>query len=130
MKHPSVYVLSRDPFWRQAVIEGAGSGVSVKPIECPEGYPDCLEAMPDADPEALLLLDATGQSDVVSLARGLSAGGWGHIVVVAADPCSGDARAVLRERVAEDYWPKTYARKAIQRDIRQYMCEVWGIDNE
>ena len=130
MNRREVYALGQDRYWLEAVAQAAYAGVTVKPIECPEGYPDCLKGLPEADPKALLLLDATGQSDVVTLARLLRARGWLHIVVVAADPCSDQARAVLRERVADDYWHKTYARRAIQRDLRQYLHEVWGIEDE
>ena len=130
MNRRGVYALSRDRFWLEAVAQAADAGVTVEPVECPDGYPDCLKGLPEADSTALLLLDATGQSDVVYLARLLRARGWQHIVVVAADPCSKQARSVLRERVADDYWHKTYAREAIQRDLRQYVQEVWGIDHE
>lgn len=128
MKQRGIYALSQDRYWLKALAQAADVGVTVKPIECPEGYPDCLEGLPPADPKALLLLDATGQSDVAILARLLRARGWPHIVVVAADPCSQEARSVLRERVADDYWRKTYAREAIWRDLRQYVQEVWGND--
>ena len=130
MNQRDVYALSQDRYWLEALVQAADAGVTVRPVECLDGYPDCLTGLPEADPKALFLLDATGQSDVVPLARRLRARGWPHIVVVAADPCSAQARAVLRERVADDYWHKTYARRAIQRDLRQYLQEVWGIDDE
>ena len=143
MNQRDVYALSQDRYWLEALVQAADAGVTVRPVECLDGYPDCLTGLPEADPKALFLLDATGQSDVGPLARGaggyscspvtarrLRARGWPHIVVVAADPCSDQARAVLRERVADDYWHKTYARRAIQRDLRQYLQEVWGIDDE
>ena len=130
MNRRAVYALSHDPYWLEAVAQAAQAGLTVEQVECPEGYPDCLEGLPETDPSALLLLDATGQEDVVTLARLLRARGWLHIVVVAADPCSDQARAVLRERVADDYWHKTYARRAIQRDLRQYLHEVWGGEDE
>ena len=130
MNRRGVYALSRDRFWLEAVAQAASAGLIVYPVECPEGFPDCLDGLPEADPEALLLLDATGQSDVAYLARLLRKRGWRHIVVVAALSCSTQARAVLRERDADDYWHKTYAPEAIQRDVGQYIQEVWGTDNE
>jgi hypothetical protein len=125
-----VYALSQDPFWREAVAKATVAGVTVKPVECPDGYPDCLKWLTPADPEALLLLDATGQEDVAYLARLLRTHGWRHIVVVAADPCSTKARAVLTQGTADDFWHKTYARDVIRRDLRQYLQEAWGIDDE
>ena len=130
MNRRGVYALSQDRFWLDAVVQAASQGIMVQRVECPEGYPDCLKGLPEADLEALLLLDATGQSDVAYLAGLLRARGWRHIVVVAADPCSKQARDVLRERVAEDYWHKTYARETIQRDLDQYVQEVWGVNYE
>ncbi|UCC65449.1 MAG: hypothetical protein JSV36_10570 [Anaerolineae bacterium] len=125
-----IYALSQDPFWLDAVAQAAATGVQVEPIPCPDGYPDCLQRLPEANPEALLLLDATGQEDVPFLARRLRERGWQHIVVVAADPCSKEARDVLKEQVARDYWTKTYARDAIRRDLRQCLVELWGKDDE
>lgn len=130
MNRRGVYAISQDRFWLEAMGRAAVPGVRVEPVECLGGYPDCLKGLPEADPEALVLLDATGQSDVVYLARLLRARGWQHIVVVAADPCSRVARSVLRERVADDYWHKTYAREDIQRDLRQYLQEVWGMNDD
>jgi hypothetical protein len=130
MSRRCVYAVSRDRYWLEAVARAATADVTVERIECPNGYPDCLNELPEAASEAILLLDATGQSDVVYLARRLHNGGWEHIVVVAADPCSKEARAVLKERVADDYWHKTYAREAIQRDLGQYLQEIWGTEDE
>jgi hypothetical protein len=126
MNRRDVYAVSRDRFWLEAMARIEVTGVQIQPVECPDGYPDCLKGLPEADPEALLLLDATGQDDVATLARQLRARGWQHIVVIAADPCSHVARSVLRERIADDYWHKTYAREDILRDLRQYLQEVWG----
>jgi DNA-binding response OmpR family regulator len=130
MKRPNLYAVSQDRYWLEAIAQLADTGLAVEPLECVGGYPDCLQELPEAEPEALLLLDATGQSDVAHLSRLLRARGWQHVVVVAADPCSEEARAVLKERAADDYWHKTYARKAIQRDVDQYIADVWGRDDE
>jgi hypothetical protein len=130
MKRPALYAVSRDRYWLEAIAQLADTGLVVEPLECSQGYPDCLQELPEASPEALLLLDATGQGDVAYLSRLLRARGWRHVVVVAADPCSEEARAVLKQGAADDYWHKTYAREAIQRDVNQYIADVWGIDDE
>jgi hypothetical protein len=54
MNRRCVYALSQDRFWREAVAKVTIKDVVIKPIQCPDGYPDCLERLPKADPEALL----------------------------------------------------------------------------
>jgi hypothetical protein len=126
MKQHKVYALGRDKYWLEAVVEAAGENIPIGPIECVEDYPACLGHLPTADAQALLLVDATRQADVVELTRQLGACGWQHIVVVAADPSSKEARAVLRNRLAHDYWHKSYDRQVIRRHLERCLEELWG----
>jgi hypothetical protein len=130
MKQHKVYALGRDTYWLEAVVEAAGEDVPMERIECPDDYPLCLERLPAADAQALLLVDATRQADVVELARQLGVRGWRHIVVVAADPTSKEARAVLRDGLAHDYWRKSYERQVIRRHLEQCLEELEGMSDE
>jgi len=121
-----VYALGRDAYWLQAVARIADEAITVEPIRCPAAYPECLERLPTADRRALLLVDATGQPDVVGIVRGLRERGWQYVVVVAADPSWEEARAVLRGTVGHDYWEKSYVPDVIRRDVRRCLEEIGG----
>lgn len=119
-----VYALARDSYWLQATKEAADESIEVEPIPCHTGYPECLETMPSADPESLLLVDATGHADVVGIVQGLLARGWRYIVVVAADPSWKEAHAVLKIAQGYDYWQKSYVPNCIRQKIRVWQEEV------
>jgi hypothetical protein len=124
MRRYQVYALGQDTYWLKAVARIADESISVKLIHCTQGYPECLPRLPQADREALILVDATGQSDVATVVQWLRGQGWRYVVVVAADPSSREAHAVLREAEGYDYWTKTYASKIIRRSIEECLSEM------
>jgi len=124
MKRYQVYALGQDAYWLKAVAGIADESISVKPIHCTEDYPECLDRLPQADRKALILVDATGQPDVAAVVRWLREQGWRYVIVVAADPSWEDARAVLREGSAYDYWEKTYVLAIIRRNVKECLVSI------
>jgi hypothetical protein len=118
--------MGQDTYWLDAVAQAAGPDVVVEPIDCAEGYPDCLSKLPPAEPEALLLVEAALRADIVALVQELRALGWPHIVVVAANPHIREARAVLKDGAAFDYWIKSYERPVIRGHLEQNLGELAG----
>ena len=119
-----VIAIGRDPYWLNAVAAAAWPAVTVETIACPDAYPACLDHLPPADARALLLVDATGHADVAAVTHTLRSRGWRYAVVVAADPSTREARAVLREGGAYDYWPKSWSSKAIRRALARCVSEI------
>jgi hypothetical protein len=123
-----VIAIGRDPYWLEAVAAATWAAVTIETIACLDEYPGCLDHLPPADADALLLVDATGHADVAAVAHALRARGWRYTVVVAADPSTREARAVLREGGAYDYWPKSWSSTAIRRALARCVHEIWEED--
>jgi hypothetical protein len=121
MSQHRVIAIGRDPYWLDAVAAAAWAAVAIETIAS-------LDHLPAADPDALVLLDATGHADVAAVTRALRARGWRYVVVAAADPSTREARAVLREGTAYDYWPKSWSPQVIQRALARCVQEIWEGD--
>lgn len=119
MSKVRVYALTVDPHWGKAVKQVEDASLEVVVVECPEGYPNCLESLPPAEPGALLLLDATGLADVAVMVRRLRQRRWQHIVVVAADPTAKEANAAFKAG-ASDYWGKTLDVGTLRSQVRAW----------
>ena len=128
MNQHRVIAIGRDPYWLDAVAAATWAAVTVETIACPDEYPGCLDHLPPADAEALLLVDATAHADIATVTHTLRERGWRYTVVVAADPSTREARAVFREGGAYDYWPKSWSSRAIQRAIARCVGEIWEGD--
>jgi hypothetical protein len=119
-----VYAWGQDEYWLKAVMKAADKAVRVEPILCPARCLEYLDRLPEADPEALMLVDATRQPDISAVVQSLRDQGWRYVVVVAADPSWKEARAVLRGTVGYDYWEKSYDPCVIQREIERCLTEM------
>jgi len=118
-----VYAVTTDEYWRNMLSEVEDETFRIETVYCPEGYPNCLENLPDADPAALLLLDATGLPDVGVMVRRLRQRGWRYIVVVAADPSAHEARAMFKAG-GYDYWAKTSDASVARRQVQECLREI------
>lgn len=117
-KYP-VYAVGHDAHWLRAVAGLSDDQVTVEAILCTEEM--SLDRLPPADPAALLLLDATGLSDVAGTVRRLWERGWRQVAVVAADPSWREAHAVFLAVPEYDYWGKSYDPGAIRNAVREYL---------
>jgi hypothetical protein len=122
MRH-TVFALGRDTFWLDATGR-AGGKVPVQLIRCHGDYLRCLDHLPAPDPQALLLVDATGDPDIAATVRVLRRRGWRYVVAVAADPSWRQARAVLARSAGYDYWKKSYEPDVIRRDIATCLDDI------
>lgn len=120
MSKVRVYALTMDRHWGKVLQQVGDESLDVGVICCPDGYPNCLESLPTADPDALLLLDATGLKDVAGMVRRLRQRRWQHIVVVAADPTAKEANAVFKAG-GHDYWRKTSDVNVVRSQVRAYV---------
>jgi DNA-binding response OmpR family regulator len=118
-----VYALGQDAYWLKAVARIADEAVTVEPIKCPASYLECLDHLPEVDPEALLLLDAAGDPNIEAVVRKLREQGWRYVGVVAADPYFREAHAVL-EAGAYDYWPKSYVPATIRQKVEGWLSQM------
>jgi DNA-binding response OmpR family regulator len=118
-----VYAWGRDAYWLKAVTRIVDEAVTVESIQCPASYPECLDRLPEVDPEALLLLDATRHPSIEAVVRHLQKQGWRYVVVVAADPHWREAHAVL-EAKAYDYWPKSYVPAIIRQRVEGWLSQM------
>lgn len=125
-----IYALGQDRHWLEAVSKAADRDTQVETIVCQDAWADCLKYLPPADPEALLLIDPARQADLVTVVHKLCDSGWQRVVVVAADPSSREARIVLKDSGAFDYWPKSYVPDVIRRQLHQYLQEIGGQRDE
>ena len=123
-----VLAIGRDPYWLDAVTAAAWTAITVETIACANGYPGCLDHLPAASAEAILLVDATGHADVADVTHALRERGWRYVVVVAADPSTREARDVLRKGGAFDYWPKSWSSRAIRSALARCVREIWEGD--
>lgn len=119
-----IYAISRDKHWLDAISRIADSSIVVITIECSNAYPECLESVAEDQPRSLLLLDATGQTNLRESVVELRDLGWRYVIVVAADQSSSEARAVLQSGLAYDYQKKSYAVGVIRRSISQTLREI------
>jgi hypothetical protein len=123
VKRYQVYALGQDLYWLKAMTKVADEAVTVEPIQCPASYLECLNLLPEADPEALLLVDATRQPDIEAVVRRLCSLGWRYVVVVAADPHFRETYAVI-EAGAYDYWPKSYVPAIIRQSVEGWLSQM------
>ncbi len=123
MSKVRVYALTMDRAWGKMMEEVSDASFEVIPICCPEGYPNCLENLPSADHDALLLLDATGLRDVAGMVRRLRCLGWRFVVVVAADPTHKEAKAAFKAG-ASDYQSKTLSTSIVRSQVRTWAREA------
>ena len=124
MKRYPIYAVGKDPYWLQAVARIADETITVELIPWSVSDPECLNRLPEAEAEALLLVDATGQDDLVAVAQQLYERGWRYVVIVAADPSSKEAHAVFWKARGYDYWKKTYVHEIIRRSIEQWLASM------
>ena len=118
-----VYAVTTDEYWRNILSQVGDETFRIETVYCPEGYPNCLENLPDAAPAALLLLDATGLPDVAGTVRRLRQRGWRYIVVVAADPSAHEARAVFKAG-GHDYWAKASDASVARRQVQECLQKI------
>lgn len=124
MRRYRVYAFGgQDAYWLKAMAMIADEAVTVEPIQCPANYLECLDRLPEADPEALLLVDTTGQPNIEAVVRRLRKQGWRYIVVVAAVPYWRETHAVL-EAGAYDYWRKSYDPAIIRQNVEQWLSQM------
>ena len=124
MRRCQVYALGQDAYWLKAVTKATDEVVTVETIRYSANNMRCLDRLPEVDPEALLLVDATRQPDVAAMVKTLREQGWRYVVAVAADPSWKEARTVLREGAGHDYWEKSYVPQVIRRDIERCLAEI------
>ena len=124
MRRYQIYALGQDAYWLKAMTKVADQAVTVQPIQCSASYLERLGCLPDANPEALLLIDATRQPNVEAVVQRLREQGWRYVVVVAADPSWEEARAVLQGSVDYDYWGKSYDPAIIQRSVKECLAQM------
>ena len=120
-----VYALGRDPYWLTALRKATHrTAVELKGLACEGEIQQCIVKLPKADPEALILVDASGQTSIEAAVRALRAAGWRYVVVVAADPSAREAAAVLRGSLGYDYWEKSYDETSMLARIRKCLREM------
>jgi hypothetical protein len=93
-------------------------------VKCPGDFRHCIGNLPAPDLKTVLLVDASGQSDIEEIVGRLRSQGWRYVIVVAADPSVKEATAVLRGNPGNDYWDKTYDEKDIRKRIDQCVGEI------
>lgn len=127
MNKLGVYALTMDGRWGEMLTQIVDESFEITVMHCPEGYPDCLENLPEADPDALLLVDATGLPDVAGMVRRLRRRGWRHVVVIAADPTAKEANAAFKAG-ASDYGTKTLDRRTVLWQLGEWVRQVQSAD--
>ena len=120
----SVIAIGEDGYWLAAVKKAGEDGLDIHVVSCDHPLIKCLDCLPDADINKLLLVDAFSKVDVSEIVSILSERGWRHIVVVAADPTSREVYRVLHESGGYDYWTKTYRVPEIRLKIRRCLDEI------
>jgi len=118
-----VYAVTTDEHWRRALEQVSDASFRLDTLYCPEGYPGCLDRLPDADPGGLLLVDATGLPDVADTVRRLRERGWRYVVAVAADPSARETASVFKAR-GHDYWVKTFEVDRILRQVKDCLRQI------
>lgn len=123
-----IVAAGQDRYWLTAVRKALkGGGGEVKLLRCTRELQGCISGLEHPDRDAILLLDASGQSEVEKTVKSLRLGGWRYVVVVAADPSAKEATAVLRRNLGYDYWEKTYDEAAIRERVQACEAEIAGM---
>lgn len=120
-----IVAVGQDIFWLTAVEKAtAGWAGTPETLECPDDLTKCISALPAPDANAVLLVDASGQSDMEGAVALLRSRGWKYVIVVAADPSAKEAVSVLRRNVGYDYWEKTYDENDIRERVSASFDEI------
>ena len=115
-----VYAFGRDRYWLDAIGKVQIEGARIETVPCQECLSDCLDDLPEPDPDALVLIDIFSHREMIEdVLRNLRDRGWRNIVVIAADPSVNESRSVFRESLGLDYWSKTYDAAIIQSKIEK-----------
>ena len=120
-----VVAVGRDAYWLTAVHEATADWAGDHPtLKCRGNLLKCISRLPQPDASTVLLVDASGQSDLECAVTELRARGWKYVVVVAADPSANEATSVLRGNLGYDYWEKTYDVEEIRDRVRICFDEI------
>lgn len=120
-----VYAFGRDRYWLEAIQKVRIENVRIETVACQECLSDCVNDLPEPDPEALVLIDIFSHTETIEdVLRNLRGRGWQNIVVIAADPSVKESRSVFHERLGLDYWNKTYDAAIIQSKIEKCLREI------
>lgn len=124
-----VYVFGRDKYWLDAIAKVQLDDVSIETVQCQELLSDCLNDLPEPNPDALVLIDVFSHREKIEdVLLQLRSRGWRNIVVIAADPSVKESRSVFRERLGMDYWNKTYDVAIIQLKIEKCLRDIKNVD--
>lgn len=118
-----IFALGKDKYWL-TVLKNLELNVSLKTIHCLGKLPACLDALPEVETNAIILLDASGQANIKEGVRVLRNRGWRYVVVVAADPSANEATVMFRNKLAHDYWVKTYDIHPIVNRLEDCLEEI------
>jgi hypothetical protein len=120
-----VYAFGRDKFWLDAINKVKLDDVVLETVQCQECLSDCLDDLPDSDPNALVLIDIfSHQEKIDMILRNLRSRGWRNIIVIAADPSVKESRDVFRQSLGLDYWNKTYDVSIIQSKVEKCLVDM------
>jgi hypothetical protein len=117
MKRKSVFGLGRDASWLETLESVENDEIFVRTMFCRDDYLRCLENLLPLEPNALLLIDSTGQSDLVDAVRKARQMGWQNVVVVAAAPNWREAYRTIRDGGAIDYWTERRSIVCLRQEI-------------
>ncbi len=124
MNDPRIIAFGQEAPWLEAVKAAAGSSFVVEAIQASGDLLNNMASLPEADTNAIFLVDTYGQPNIEMVVRGLRDLGWQHIVVVATDLSVKEARAILRKNLAYDYWGKTFDDPVIRAQIYRCLDEI------
>lgn len=120
-----VVATGQDAYWLSAVQKATADwGGNAHTMKCLGELLQCISNLPEPDAETVLLVDASGQSDMEKVVTGLRDRGWRYVIVVAADPSAKEATSVLRGNLGYDYWVKTYVEDEIQDKVKRCFNEI------
>jgi hypothetical protein len=120
----NIYVLSQDRGWVGAIERNASPGVVVHAVCSAGGGPPMLDFLPEADEQALLLVDASDFPNIVEVVRSLRQRGWRYVVAVATQIAWREARQVLADGHGYDYWAKSYDATVVRRDVADVLSRI------
>ncbi|HLO13654.1 MAG TPA: hypothetical protein VK206_02420 [Anaerolineales bacterium] len=117
-----VYAFGRDKYWLDAINNVKLDNVILETVHCSECLSDCLDDLPNPDPDALVLIDIFSPRETIdNVLRNLRNRGWRNIVVIAADPSVKESRDVFLERQGSDY--RDYRNKTYDVSMIKSMIE-------
>lgn len=120
-----VVAAGQDAYWLVAVQQATAEWENnAHTLKCPGDLLKCISNLHEPDADTILLVDASGQSDMEQVVKGLRARGWRYVIVVAADPNAKEATAVLRGNLGYDYWEKTYDEEKIHDRLKACFNEI------